>query len=145
MDLSNLMSSLGGANVDPTQLTGAVEDLFASKGGVDGLVNTLKSGGLENEVNSWISTGSNQPADPQKVGSALGPDTINDLAAKVGITPQMLLPLLASLLPMIIDHLTPGGNLPTGGGTGGMGDLGGIIGGVLGQGGLGGILGGSNK
>jgi uncharacterized protein YidB (DUF937 family) len=142
VDLSNMLSGITGGGLDPMKLTSAVGDLFASKGGVDGLISTLRAGGLGGVVDSWISTGSNEPAEPAKLGAALGPDILGDLAQKVGLPIEALLPLLAGLLPMIIDHLTPGGKLPEGGGTGSMGDLGGVIGGILGGGGLGDILGG---
>ena len=149
MDLGSVFSNLSGGNVDPGRLTSAVGELFQSKGGVDGLVATLRDGGLGGAVDSWISTGSNQPADPVKLGAALGPETTSQLAAKTGLSIETLLPMLAAFLPMIIDHLTPGGQLPKEGGTGGLGDLGGLIGGMLGGqgglGGLGGMLGGGSQ
>src|SRR5262245_20088869 len=142
MDLSNLMSGLGGGSVDPNQPTGAVQDLFTQQGGVDGLVNALKSAGLEDQVNSWISTGSNQPVDANQLAGAIGPDKLQALSSKTGLPVEQLLPLLVALLPQIIDFLTPGGQLPPGGGTGSVNDIGSIIGSVLGSGGLGSILGG---
>jgi uncharacterized protein YidB (DUF937 family) len=147
MDLGSVFSSLtAGGGIDPARITTAVSELFESKGGVDGLVATLRNGGLGGVVDSWISTGSNQPADPQQLGAALGPDTTQQLAQKTGLSVEALLPILAALLPMIIDHLTPGGQLPQGGGTGSLNDLGGLLGGMLGgQGGLGGLFGGSEK
>jgi uncharacterized protein YidB (DUF937 family) len=145
MDLENLVGGDGGG-VDPQGLTTALTQLVQSHGGVEGLVGKLRAGGLGDAVDSWTSTGANQPADPQRVAAALGPDTINQLAASSGLSVQSLLPLLATLLPIVIDHLTPGGNLPKAGGTGDLGGLGGLIGSVLGGGGLGslgGMLGGS--
>jgi uncharacterized protein YidB (DUF937 family) len=142
-----MLGAAGG--VDVGRLTTAVQDTFASKGGVEGLTNQLRAGGLGGAVDSWISTGGNQPVEPQQLGQALGPDTVNQLAEKSGIDVSMLLPLLAGLLPQIIDFLTPGGQLPEEGGTGSMGGIGDVIGSVLGGaggagglGGLGGALGG---
>jgi uncharacterized protein YidB (DUF937 family) len=145
MDLGNVFSSLTSGGVDPAKLTTAVTELFESKGGVDGLISALRSGGLGGAVDSWISTGSNEPVDPQQLGAALGPDTTQQLAAKTGLSIEALLPLLAGFLPMILDHLTPGGQLPQGGGVGSLNDLGGLLGGMLGGGGLGGMLGGNQK
>jgi uncharacterized protein YidB (DUF937 family) len=144
MDLGNVFSNLtGGAPVDPAKLTTAVSELFQSKGGVDGLISTLRAGGLGGVVDSWVSTGSNQPVEPQQLGAALGPDSTQQLAAKTGLSVQQLLPILAAFLPMIIDHLTPGGQLPKGGGTGTLDELGGLLGGLMGgSGGLGGMFGG---
>jgi uncharacterized protein YidB (DUF937 family) len=142
----DLSSMLGGAgNVDVGRLSTAVQDVFASQGGVEGLTNRLRAGGLGSAVDSWISTGSNQSVEPQQLGQALGSDTVNQLAQKSGIDGSMLLPLLAALLPQIIDFLTPGGQLPPGGGTGSMGGIGDVIGSVLGgaggSGGVGGVSG----
>ena len=138
-DLSKLSTSLGGAGgagADPaalTGLTGAIEQT----GGLDGLVGKLRDGGLSSEVDSWVSTGPNQQVDPQRLGQALGPDTVQQLSAGSGIDIGALLPLLAMFLPQIIDMLTPNGSAPSGGldgaaGQGGMPDLGGLLGGLLG-------------
>ncbi len=144
MDLSNLLSGLGGAEggADPAKLIGGVQEVFASQGGVDGLLAKLRAGGLGPQVDSWVSTGANEPVEPAKLGAALGPDTVNQLATKTGISIQSLLPMLAAFLPMIIDHLTPHGQAPKPGEAANNPDLGGLLGGLLGGGGLGGILGG---
>jgi uncharacterized protein YidB (DUF937 family) len=143
MDLSNVLGGLGagGAQVDPNQLISGVQEVFASKGGVEGLISSLRAGGLGGVVDSWVSTGTNEPVEPQQLGAALGPDTVNQLSAKTGLSIETLLPLLAAFLPMIIDHLTPDGQVPKGGPAGGQADIGDLLGGILG-GGLGGILGG---
>jgi uncharacterized protein YidB (DUF937 family) len=67
---------------------------------------------------------------------------VNQLAAKTGLSIQTLLPVLAGLLPMIINALTPHGRAPKPGEPANQPDLGGLLGGLLGGGGLGGILGG---
>ena len=141
MDMSGILSGAGDG-LDVGRLTSAVGEVFQSQGGADGLTRKLRDGGLGTEVDSWISTGSNQSVDPERLGAALGPDTVQQLSDKAGISVASLLPLLAAFLPQIIDLLTPGGQLPEGGGTGSMGDIGQVIGNVLGGGGLGNILGG---
>lgn len=140
MDLSNVLNAIGGGagQVDPTRLISGVQDVFASKGGVDGLISALRAGGLGGVVDSWVSTGTNQPVPPQQLGTALGPDTVNQLSAKTGLSIESLLPLLAAFLPMIIDQLTPDGNVPKPGAAGaGQADIGNVLGGILG-----GVLGG---
>ena len=56
----------------------------------------------------------NQPVDPQRLGQALGPDTVQRLSAGSGIDIAALLPMLAMFLPQIIDMLTPDGTTPAG-------------------------------
>jgi uncharacterized protein YidB (DUF937 family) len=136
------LSSLGGG-ADPNQLTTAVGETFRSEGGVDGLLGKLRGAGLGPQVDSWVSQGSNEPVEPQRLGQALGPDTVNNLSQRSGLPVEMLLPLLAQFLPMIIDRLSPGGREPEQAGTPSQNDLGDIVGSVLGGGGgLGGLLGG---
>jgi uncharacterized protein YidB (DUF937 family) len=144
MDFSNLLTGLGAAEggVDPAKLVAGVQEVFASQGGVDGLLAKLRAGGLGGVVDSWVSTGSNESVEPAQLGAALGPDTVNQLSAKTGLSIGSLLPMLAALLPMIIDHLTPSGQAPKPGEAANQPDLGGLLGGLLGGGGLGGILGG---
>ena len=107
-------------------------------GGLDGLLGKLRAGGLGDAVDSWESTGPNQPVDPDQLGAALGPDTVSRLSSGSGIDIGQLLPILAAFLPQIIDMLTPDGNVPSSGldqAAGGMGGLGGMLGGLLGGGG----------
>jgi uncharacterized protein YidB (DUF937 family) len=137
-DLSSLsrgLGSAGGADVGATMgnLAGAIEDT----GGIDGLVTRLRDGGLDQEVDSWVSTGPNARVDPQRLGDALGPETVQRLSNGTGLDVAALLPLLAAFLPQLIDMLTPGGRTPSGGlddalGSGGLGDLGGLLGGLMG-------------
>src|SRR5690348_9959977 len=146
MDLSNLVAGLSGAagqtGQDPAAAVGGVQQLIDDHGGVDGLLSKLRAGGLGSQVDSWVSNGPNEPVDPQQLGQALGPDTVNHVAQSSGISIQMLLPLLAAALPMVISHLTPSGQAPQPGTAANQPDLGGLLGGLLGSGGLGGILGG---
>lgn len=85
-------------------------------GGLAGLVNSFQQGGLGNIVNSWVSTGQNLPISADQLQSVLGGSTLQELAAKLGVSPEQASGSLASMLPQIIDHLTPNGQLPEGGG-----------------------------
>lgn len=131
-DLSGLSRGLGSADVGATMgdLAGAIDD----SGGIDGLVTQLRQGGLDQEVDSWVSTGPNQPVDPQRLGDALGPETAQRLANRTGLDISALLPLLAAFLPQLINMLTPNGRTPSGGLNGalGGGGLGGLLGGLMG-------------
>jgi uncharacterized protein YidB (DUF937 family) len=148
MDLSNLVNGLagaaGGTGQDPMAALSGVQAAIDEHGGVDGLLQKLREGGLGAVVDSWVGTGTNEPVEPQQLGAALGPDTVNQLAAKTGISIESLLPMLAMILPMIVNHLTPTGQAPKAGESTNQPDLGGLLGGLLGGGGLGGILGGGS-
>ena len=141
MDDRPTLPGQGAASADPMAEIGSLVAGLQNEGGLDALVGKLRAAGLDGAVDSWVSTGTNQPVPPQQLGAALGPDTVNQLSAKTGLSVEMLLPLLAGFLPMIIDRLTPGGQVPQGGPTAHQGDIGDVLGGILG-GGLGGVLGG---
>jgi uncharacterized protein YidB (DUF937 family) len=81
--------------------------------GLNDLVGKLSAGGLGQQVNSWVGPGENQPVQPGQLGSALGQNTLEELARRTGMSQQELVNQLASVLPQIINHLTPQGRLPT--------------------------------
>lgn len=148
-DLDQLSKGLGGPGsqgaVDATGTPGGVQlaSALEAQGGIDGLVAKLREAGLGDQVDSWIGTGTNQPIDAQQLKTALGDDGAQRVAGATGLDLAALLPMLAAFLPQIIDMLTPDGNVPAGGlngatGSGGLPDLGGLLGGVLGGAGSGG-------
>lgn len=56
--------------------------------------------------------GENLPVSGGQLQDALGGDTIASIASKLGINAQTLLPMLATMLPALIDQLTPHGKVP---------------------------------
>jgi uncharacterized protein YidB (DUF937 family) len=99
---SNLIDALGG-------LLGNQQT-----GGLNGLVQQFASKGLGDIVNSWVGTGPNKAITSEQIQSALGSDTVNQLAYKVGLPADQLSSQLATLLPGVIDKLTPNGQIPQG-------------------------------
>jgi uncharacterized protein YidB (DUF937 family) len=84
-------------------------------GGLGGLIQSLQQGGLGEIVNSWVSTGQNMPVSGGQLGSALGGSTLQGLAEKLGMSPDQVSGGLAAVLPQVIDHLTPHGEVPQNG------------------------------
>lgn len=97
-------------------------------GGLGALLQQLQQGGLAEAAQSWVSSGPNLPVSADQLQSALGADRIGALAQQVGLPVGDLGSQLAQWLPQVVDQLTPGGQLPAGGGA----DLGGLLGNVLG-------------
>jgi uncharacterized protein YidB (DUF937 family) len=83
-------------------------------GGLEGLLQQLAQSGLGDQVKSWVGTGANLPVDPSQLESALGSDQISRMAQKAGISSQEMAGGLASILPQLVDKLSPGGALPQG-------------------------------
>jgi uncharacterized protein YidB (DUF937 family) len=101
------------------QVISAIVSLLSSKdasvggtGGLGGLVQAFQGKGMGDMISSWISTGPNPPATASQIGDALGANTLSQFAAKAGIPQGEAGGLLASLLPSVIDHLTPQGKVP---------------------------------
>jgi len=94
-------------------LLGQVTDfVHAHPGGLAGLVQTLREKGLGDIVNSWISRERNQPITAAQIETALGDDTVQRLAAKIGVSTSTIATGLATVLPQVVDRLTPLGTLP---------------------------------
>ena len=102
------------------------------QGGLSGLLQQLQASGLGDQVQSWISTGANQPVSGDQLSSALGGagGLLGQLAQQAGVSHAEAGDQLSQLLPQIVDRLTPQGQLPAGG-AGGIGDIAGMLGGLL--------------
>jgi uncharacterized protein YidB (DUF937 family) len=83
-------------------------------GGLTGLIEKFQKGGLGEVVSSWVGTGANQPISADQIINALGADRIQEIAEKVGVSGNQVSDGLASLLPQMIDKLTPNGQIPEG-------------------------------
>ena len=93
------------------ELSTEVSGLLASVGGIDGLVQKAQQGGLGEVVGSWVGTGANQPISSEQVTQLLGSDVIQHVASRFGIDVNQAAPLVATMLPAIIDRLTPNGQV----------------------------------
>jgi uncharacterized protein YidB (DUF937 family) len=129
---------------NPAQAMTGLASAIGQQGGIDSLLDQLRSAGYGDHVDSWISTGDNKTIPPEQLGAALGDQKVQQLSASSGISIGQLLPLLAAFLPTIVNMLTPHGTTPAGGVNQAAAqsgpDLNGMLGGVLG--GLGGLTGG---
>lgn len=107
----NLMGSIGAAATSGT-MAQALAGLIQQHGGLTGLVERLGQGGLAAQVQSWVSTSKNLPVTGAQVTQALGSGPMAQIGQQLGVDPQQAGSTLATILPQLIDHLTPGGQLP---------------------------------
>ena len=84
-------------------------------GGLQGLIQSFQQGGLGDIVNSWVSSGQNLPISAEQIQSVLGGSGLQELAAKLGISPAQASGSLAEMLPQMVDKMTPNGEVPQGG------------------------------
>ena len=105
---------LGGLG-DLGGLAGALGGLLANngaQGGLGGLVNKFEQAGMGDVIGSWIGKGENAPVSGNQLNDVLGSDVVSGIANKLGINAATLLPMLATMLPALIDKLTPHGKVP---------------------------------
>jgi len=86
----------------------------SQSGGINGLVKQFATQGLGHIVSSWIGTGQNLPISPEQLQNVLGSEQVQAIAEKVGISPDAAKTGLAQILPQLVDHLTPNGQVPQG-------------------------------
>jgi uncharacterized protein YidB (DUF937 family) len=98
---------LGGA-VGAEMVT-VVNGLIEKHGGVQGIITQFEQQGLGATVRSWVASGPNQAVSPDQIHQTFGADTIQALAAKAGMSPQDLVSKLSTVLPQVVDKLTPNG------------------------------------
>jgi len=84
-------------------------------------------GGLGDVMSSWVSGGPNKPVDPGHLASALGPDLLRQFAQRAGIGHGDASSVLASVLPELVNQMTPQAQVPQGN------DLDSVLGSLLGQ------------
>jgi uncharacterized protein YidB (DUF937 family) len=86
-------------------------DGATAPGGLGGLVDAFKKAGLGEKADSWVGTGANATVTEPEVEKSVGADVIDDLAAQTGLSRDELLKRLATVLPGMVDKMTPDGRL----------------------------------
>jgi uncharacterized protein YidB (DUF937 family) len=80
-------------------------------GDLQGLVDKLQQGGLNEQVQSWLGNGTNLPVTADQLRSALGNQQVQQLAQRFGLPVDAALKLLAEHLPAAVDQASPNGTL----------------------------------
>jgi uncharacterized protein YidB (DUF937 family) len=118
-DLMNTAAGAFGAPADPAVanahpgLMAALLSLLGNQaggaGGLQGLIQLFEQQGLGHLVSSWIGSGHNLPVSGQQLENVLGSGRLAAIAQQAGIAPEQASSMIASVLPGLIDHLTPNG------------------------------------
>lgn len=130
MDILNTVKSALGGGDQKDDLMSTVMGLLGGTGGLSGLVSQFASKGLGDVIGSWVGTGKNLPVSGDQLKSALGDDTIKNIASKLGMDSNAVTSQLSNLLPDVVDKLTPQGKVPEGDILGQASDL---LGGLFGK------------
>ena len=114
--LGGMMSGQSGQSGQSSAITGILRQVLASSeggsGGVAGLVSQFQAAGFGQQAKSWVGTGQNMPISGDQVGQVFSDDQIKGWAQQAGTTPEAMQNVLAQALPHVVDHMTPGGQVP---------------------------------
>ncbi len=83
-----------------------------ANGGFSGFMGRFKDAGLGDLAESWVTTGDNTPISNEQLESALGEDTLNDVAEQSGVDKATATSALGFMTPHVVDALTPDGEVP---------------------------------
>ncbi len=131
--LDSIEGMVGGAQGAPASEQGKVaggflQSLQEHPGGLGAVMDNFRNQGMDQHVNQW-QTGQNQQATPDQVQSGLGgTGLLEQTAQRAGVSPEVAKMALATVLPMVMAHMTQNGQQapPTGGG-----EFGGLAGSLL--------------
>jgi uncharacterized protein YidB (DUF937 family) len=109
--LGGLLKQFGGQG-SANGLLAAAMTLVQQQGGIDGLMQKFQGAGLGDLVQSWVGTGANAPVSGDQLERALGHDAVTAVASQAGVATSQVSNGLASVLPEIVNALTPNGQVP---------------------------------
>ncbi|MCY7387993.1 MAG: YidB family protein, partial [Burkholderiales bacterium] len=82
--------------------------------GLSGIVSGFQQSGLGHLADSWVGTGENLPVTGDQLSQVLGSDKIREIASQLGMSQGDAAGGLANILPDLINHVTPNGQVPSG-------------------------------
>jgi uncharacterized protein YidB (DUF937 family) len=85
--------------------------MLQQNGGLDGVLNKFREGGLAQHADSWVGTGQNMDISGDQLQQVFGSSTMNDLASKLGMPAGQAGSVMAQVLPELINQLTPQGQV----------------------------------
>ena len=80
-------------------------------GGIAGLQKMFQQGGLGSVFSSWVGSGQNMPVSTDQLQSILHSSALQEAAQKAGLNPDQLTGMMSTLLPHLVDKLSPNGQL----------------------------------
>lgn len=111
--LDNLLGNvLGGSTSGQSPLALAALQVIQQQGGLPGIISKFEHGGLADQAGSWVGTGSNIPITGGQLQEILGTGSIGQIAQQLGLSHADASAGLAQMMPQLINHLTPNGEIP---------------------------------
>lgn len=92
-------------------LPALLDQMRAYPGGIAGFLSALRQGGLGDAVSSWLGTGPNRAVSADELRQAMEPGMLQAITSQSGEAEEGVLQSLTTLLPLVIDKLSPNGTL----------------------------------
>jgi uncharacterized protein YidB (DUF937 family) len=106
--------NLGAAAASGVLIPQIISMIQSRPGGLAGMLQSFQQGGLGHVFQSWIGTGQNLPLSPDRLHNTVGSDWVSKIVQATGLPQGEVEQHLSTLLPQIVDHLTPNGQMPQG-------------------------------
>lgn len=114
--LGGLMGGTSGSGAGATQqqnpLVLMALQLLQQNGGLQGMLSKFQQAGYGAQADSWVSTGQNLPISADALQQVLGHGQLGQIAQQLGMSQGEAAGGLASLLPQMVDRMTPQGQVP---------------------------------
>jgi outer membrane protein OmpA-like peptidoglycan-associated protein/uncharacterized protein YidB (DUF937 family) len=113
--LVNDVGSQFGINRDKagSLLTALLGFIQEQSGGLSGFLDRFRRAGLSDTVSSWLSGAPAAPISGESVQNALGPQAVNTIASRTGLSLATATSALGFMVPKLVQSLAPGGAIPT--------------------------------
>jgi len=110
--LESILNGLAGSQVrGGNPLLQIALALLQQNGGLEGVLGKFRENGMATQADSWVSTGPNMGISPNQLQEALGSSTIGQIASQLGVSQDEAGSSMSQLLPELINHLTPHGQV----------------------------------
>jgi uncharacterized protein YidB (DUF937 family) len=81
-------------------------------GGIGSVLQRFRQQGHAQQAASWVGTGANEAIDPSAVGEVVGRQELSRLSQELGVGEEEVAGGFAEILPEMVDHLSPQGEVP---------------------------------
>jgi uncharacterized protein YidB (DUF937 family) len=115
--LDEVLAMAGGTGAQQSQhasALGAILSLINSPqvGGLAGLQSMFQQGGLGHIMSSWIGNGPNLPVSANQLQNVLHGGALQQAAQQAGMDSSQFTNTMSTLLPHLVDKVSPNGQLP---------------------------------
>ena len=115
--LDEVLAMAGGTGAQQSQHASALSailSLIASPqvGGLAGLQSMFQQGGLGHIMSSWIGNSPNLPVSANQLQNVLHGDALQQAAQQAGMDSSQFTNMMSTLLPHLVDKVSPNGQLP---------------------------------